>query len=144
MEPININFAEFLELIDDRDKENNKTIRIPIEEYMKLKQSYDEYQTKQYKIEVSVYRKVIIDENGVSTEISSLHTNGVLFPDDTHTNLTSLYNEVNENSKYVEYLENKCKVANNKLTTAECEIERLMDEMTELKSPTNPLKRRWI
>lgn len=109
MEPVQIDVSKLLDLIDKRDNENNLTVRIPIDEYIKLKNSYEEYQTKQYKIDLSVHHHRILEEGGETKVISNLHTNTVSFPDDTHTQLSELFLSVYENSHYVEHLEQKVK-----------------------------------
>lgn len=105
--------TELIETVVSKIETKNGNVSIPVEEYVELKKSYDDYQTKQYRIELSVSRRVIHHKDGNQTQISSMNTHGVLFPDDTHTELTNLYNEVNENCKYVEYLESQLKDVTN-------------------------------
>jgi len=125
MEPLQIDVSKLLDIIDKRDKDNNLTVRVPIDEYIKLKNSYEEYQTKQYKIALSLHHRHILEEDGSTTMISSIHTETVSFPDDTHTELSKLYNDVNANSKYVEHLEKKVETLQTKLVVRDDLIEKL-------------------
>jgi hypothetical protein len=121
------NIEKIIKFMDERDEKNNNTIRIPIDEYMKLQRSYDEYQTKQYIIDLTIHHKTIIEEDGVVTELSNIKTNESYFPDDTHTNLTELYKEMDNNSTYITYLENKCNKLKNQLSTAIMENNKLSE-----------------
>ena len=114
-------------------RDDDGTVRISIDEYMKLKTSYEEYQTKQYKITLSVTRVVVVDEDGSTKEISRLNTHEVLFPDDTETELSNLYNEVNENAKYVSHLEEKIGKLNASLLIEREANKQLKEENEKLK-----------
>jgi len=138
MEPVQFDVTKLLEVIDQREKENNLTVRIPIEEYLKLKKSYDEYQTKEYKIALSLNHRHIMEEDGSTTMIGSIHTETVSFPDDTHTELSTLYNEVHANVKYLEHLEKKVEKLTSKIVVRDDLIKRLEDEISLGKD-----KRKW-
>jgi hypothetical protein len=133
MEPVQFDVTKLLEVIDQREKENNLTVRIPIEEYLKLKKSYDEYQTKEYKIALSLNHRHIMEEDGSTTMIGSIHTETVSFPDDTHTELSTLYNEVHANVKYLEHLEKKVEKLTSKIVTQDGIIGKLKDEISWIK-----------
>ena len=133
-----IDVTKLLEILDQRERANNLTVRIPIEEYLKLQKSYEEYQTKEYKIALSLNHRHIMEEDGSENIISSIHTETVSFPDDTHTELSTLYNDVYANSKYLEHLEQKIKKLTSKIVVREDLIKRLEDEISLDKD-----KRKW-
>jgi hypothetical protein len=80
----------------------------------------------------------IVEEDGSETIISSMHTETVSFPDDTHTELSTLYNEVYANSKYLEHLEQKIKKLTAKVVIREDLIKRLEGEISSGKD-----KQKW-
>ena len=133
-----IDVTKLLEILDQRERANNLTVRIPIEEYLKLQKSYEEYQTKEYKIALSLNHRHIIEEDGSTNIISSMHTETVSFPDDTHTELSTLYNDVYANSKYLEHLEKKVLQLKAMLAVRDVEIERQKSDISFLST-----KRKW-
>lgn len=100
--------AKLDRLIED-SQESPTEITIPFEEYLKIRAVYDRNKDKKYLIELNLYMDTTIEEDGVKTTLSHLHTSSFNFPDDTETKLTELFERVHENVKYMEYLQAKLK-----------------------------------
>jgi len=112
-------------------------ISISFEEYHQLKKSYEEYESKKYHISLSITRRLVVDEDGSEKELSSMNTNSVSFPDDTETQLSELFNEVNENSKYVEHLESKLKSKVDLIKKRDTYISLLEDKLVKATTTIN-------
>lgn len=114
----------------------DRTVDVPLDEYMRMRKVYDENKDQKYLIELHIYRHQIIVQPGEEpVEISCLHTKTCSFPDDTESNLTAVYSEVNENSKYLEYVEAKLDAEKRRRAEAERTV-------AELKAKLD--KRSWM
>ena len=152
-----------MEDMDNKRQQNNGLITIRVDEYMNLKKSYDEYQSKEYRIKLDISTTKYIEEGGKSKEISCITTSQICHPDDTATKLTELTTGLWENSQYIRHLSNEIdkykdesqtrgKIIDNKDKTIEeknTTIAMLMDEIEELQemqlgmTPT-PKKKKWF
>lgn len=93
---------------DTTTPEVTKTVTIPLENYLAMRDVYEKNKESRYLIELSLnHTTFFVEPGGEPQEISSLRTNHFSFPDDTETHLTELFHKVHQNSQFVGYLEKR-------------------------------------
>jgi hypothetical protein len=129
-----------LSAVKDNLVNHNDSVLVKFDEYLKMRRVYDDHKDKNYQITLTIVDRKIIEEDGKSTQISSLSCSTKGFPDDTETKLTEIYQRVFENAAYVAYLENKLK--DTKVELAKYE-KYYRETKEEVKEELKALKHWW-